>query len=119
MMVLAMLLTGLCPLIKNLWTSTFALWSGGFALAFLGALMPVSQAPIVRPALWPARIFGENPLLAYILVFLAAPLIDAPWFGTPEAPDSLRNVSQAALSEMMDPRAASLLFALFWIVVLF
>ena len=32
MMVLSVLLAGLCPLIKNLWTSTFALFSGGFAL---------------------------------------------------------------------------------------
>ncbi len=44
MMVLSVLLAGLCPLIKNLWTSTFAVWSGGFALALLGALMPVSAA---------------------------------------------------------------------------
>ncbi len=43
--------------------------------------------PVVRPALWPARIFGENPLLAYILVFLAAPLIDAQWLGTPDGTD--------------------------------
>ena len=95
MMVLAMLVAGVCPLIKNLWTSTFALFSGGFALALLGVLMPVSQRPFVRPALWPARIFGENPLLAYILVFLAAPLIDAQWLGTPAAPTTLRNAGQA------------------------
>src|SRR5690349_414381 len=119
MMVAATLFAAWCPIIKNIWTSTFALWSAGFALVALGLLMPVSQVNVVRPALWPARIFGENPLLAYILVFLAAPLIDAPWFGTAEAPDSLRNTSQAALSEMMDPRAASLLFAFVWIVILF
>jgi predicted acyltransferase len=119
MMVLSMLLVGLCPLIKNLWTSTFALWSGGFALALLGVLMPVSQAPIVRPALWPARIFGENPLLAYILVFLAAPLIDAQWLGQPAAPTTLRNAGQAWFSTLVEPRAASLLFALCGITVIF
>ena len=69
-------------------------------------------APVVRPALWPARIFGENPLLAYILVFLAAPLIDAQWLGTPEAPTTLRNAGQAWFSQFVEPRAASLLFAL-------
>lgn len=109
----------ICPLIKNLWTSTFALFSGGFALALLGALMPVSQAPVVRPALWPARNFGENPLLAFILVFLAAPLIDAQWSGTAEAPTTLRNAGQAWFGEFVEPRAASLLFALCGIGVLF
>jgi len=119
MMIVATLLVGVCPIIKNIWTSTFALLSGGFSLVALGLLMPISQMSVVGPALWPARIFGENPLLAYILVFLAAPLIDAQWFGTAEAPTSLRNASQAALSEAMDPRAASLLFALFWIALIF
>jgi predicted acyltransferase len=119
MMLVSALLAGICPLIKNLWTSTFALWSGGFALAALGLLMPVSQAPGVRPALWPARIFGENPLLAYILVFLAAPLIDAQWLGTPEATTTLRNAGQAWFSQFVDPRAASLLFAFCGIGLIF
>jgi predicted acyltransferase len=119
MMLVSPLLTAWCPIIKNLWTSTFALLSGGFALVLLGALMPVSEAPVVRPALWPARIFGENPLLAYILVFLAAPLIDAQWLGTSEAPDTLRNAGQAWFSQFLEPRAASLLFALCGIGVIF
>jgi len=119
MMVAAALLAGWCPIIKNLWTSTFALWSGGFTLAVLGVLMPVSQARVVKPALWPARIFGENPLLAYILVFLAAPLIDAQWLGTGDATTTLRNAGQAWFSEAVDPRAASLLFALCGIGLIF
>jgi predicted acyltransferase len=119
MMVLSMLLTAVCPIIKNLWTSTFALFSGGFALALLGALMPVTQAPVIRPTLWPARIFGENPLLAYILVFLAVPLLDAQWLGTADAPTTLRNAGQAWFSEIVEPRAASLLFALCGIGVIF
>jgi predicted acyltransferase len=81
--------------------------------------MPVSLRPIVRPALWPARIFGENPLLAYILVFLAAPLIDAQWLGTPGAPTTLRNAGQAWFSTLVEPRAASLLFALCGIALIF
>jgi len=119
MMLAAVLLAGWCPIIKNLWTSTFALFSGGFALALLGALMPVTQAPVVRPALWPARIFGENPLLAYILVFLAAPLIDAEWLGTPDASTTLRNAGQAWFSQLVEPRAASVLFAFCGIGVIF
>ena len=119
MMALAMLLAGVCPLIKNLWTSTFALFSSGFALVLLGALIPVSQAPLIGPAFWPARIFGENPLLAYILCFLMAPLIDAPWFGTDSAPQSLRDACQGWFEQFAEPRAASLLFALCGILAIF
>src|SRR4029079_11456710 len=81
LMGMALALQGICPLIKNIWSSTFALFSSGFSLALLGLLMPVSQAPVVGPVFAPARIFGENPLLAYILCFLLAPLIDAAWLG--------------------------------------
>ncbi len=109
----------LCPMIKNLWTSTFALFSAGFALVVLGALMPVTERPGIRPALWPARIFGENPLLAYILVFLMAPVIDASLFGTVDAPVSIRSGGQAWLSGFVDPRLASLAFALACMAVLF
>ena len=104
--------TGVCPIIKNIWTSTFALFSGGFCVALLGLLMPVTQVPGVRQALWPARIFGENPLLAYIIVFLIAPLIDYNWFGDATAPLSLRGFGQAWFEHFVEPRAASLLFGL-------
>lgn len=100
------------PLIKNLWTSSFALFSSGFALLLLGLLMPITQRPGVRRLFWPARIFGENPLLAYILVFLIAPLIDANWWGDPAAPVSLRNAGQAWFDRFATPNAASLSFGL-------
>jgi len=112
MIVTALALQGVCPIIKNIWTSSFALFSGGFCLVLLGVLMPISQLPGVRQALTPTRIFGENPLLAYILSFLAAPLIDANFFGTREAPQSLRGAGQAWFSQFLEPRAASLAFGL-------
>jgi predicted acyltransferase len=103
------------PIIKNIWTSSFALFSGGFALTLLGLLAPVTQAPGIRPALWPSRIFGENPLLAYILAFLIAPLIDARWING----DSLRNTGQAWFEQWVTPNAASLLFGLGGLALLF
>jgi predicted acyltransferase len=116
MMAVALALQGICPLIKNIWTSTFALFSSGFSLALLGLLMPVSQAPGVRALFAPARIFGENPLLAYILCFLLAPLIDYQFIGT--APLSLRAAGQAWFSQFMEPRAASLMCGLCGLFVL-
>jgi predicted acyltransferase len=118
-MVIACAFVGLCPMIKNIWTSTFALFSAGFALVALGLLMPVTERNGIRQALWPTRIFGENPLLAYILVFLMAPLIDANLFGTADAAVSLRSGGQAWLSGFLDPRLASLTFALACMALLF
>jgi predicted acyltransferase len=119
MMGLALALQGICPIIKNIWTSSFALFSSGFSLTLLGLLMPVSQAPVVGPVFAPARIFGENPLLAYILCFLMAPLIDAAWFGGGAQPVSLRAAGQAWFSRFLEPRAASLAFGLCGLAVIF
>jgi predicted acyltransferase len=112
---LAYAMSGPNPIIKNLWTGSFALFSGGFSLALLGLLAPVTQAPGVGPLFWPARIFGENPLLAYIIVFLIAPLIDAPWVGG----DSLRNTGQAWFGQWMGPDWSSLSFGLCGLAFLF
>jgi predicted acyltransferase len=119
LMGLAYAIAGVHPIIKNIWTSSFAIFSGGFALTLLGLLAPVTQAPVVRPALWPARIFGENPLLAYILVFLMAPLIDAAWFGSEAAPVTLRNGGQAWFEQWLSPNLASLMFGLAGLALLF
>jgi predicted acyltransferase len=119
MMAVAYLLQGICPIIKNIWTSTFALFTGGYCLALLGLLMPVTRAPVLDPALTPARIFGENPLLAYIICFLIAPLIDANWFGTADSPLSLRDGGQQWFGQFMEPRAASLAFGLCGIAFIF
>jgi predicted acyltransferase len=119
LMAMAYAMSGINPLIKNIWTGSFALFSGGFALALLGLLAPVSRAPGIAPLFWPARIFGENPLLAYILVFLIAPLIDAEWFGRDAAPVTLRNGAQAWLEQFMSPNWASLSFGLCGLALLF
>ena len=119
LMLLAYLIVPVCPIIKNLWTGSFALFSGGFALVLLGLLAPVTQAPGVRPLFWPARIFGENPLLAYIIVFLMAPLVDAEWFGTDAAPLTLRSGGQAWFEQWMSPNWASLTFGLGGLLLLF
>ena len=112
-------MTGVNPIIKNIWTTSFALFSGGCALLLLGLLAPVTQAPGIAPMFWPARIFGENPLLAYIIVFLMFPLLDGEWWGAAPAPVSLRHGGQHWLEQFMSPNWASLTFGLMNLVLLF
>ena len=119
MMGAALLLQPWCPIIKNIWTSTFALFSAGFSLTLLGLLMPVTRAPGLNGLLQPTRIFGENPLLAYILCFLIAPLIDYSWFGSADAPVSLRAAGQAWFARWLEADAASLAFGISGVLVIF
>jgi predicted acyltransferase len=118
MLLIALLLRGVCPIIKNLWTSTFALFSSGFALVTLGVLMPLSNRNGVRQLLFPTRIFGENPLLAYVLCWLIGPLLDIAWLGN-EVPVSLRIAGQDWFSRFFEPALASLLFGVCSLLVVF
>lgn len=119
MMGLSLALAGVCPLIKNIWTSTFAVFSAGFALALLAALSAVAGRPWIGPLAYPARVFGSNPILAYVLCFAVTPLFDIAWIadGSGKAA-TLRDFGQAQLSRHMSPEAASLVFGLIFLTLL-
>ncbi len=95
------------PLNKNLWTPSYACWSGGLAtLALLAAHLLVDRAG------WPAlgRRFGVNAITAYLGSSLMALLLIASgcWAG----------FFQAAQHVLHEPMLASLacacVFVLFW-----
>ena len=112
MMLLAIALDGVCPIVKNIWTSSFALFSGGFAVALLGGLAALLDRYRPEALLFPARLFGANPLLAYILSFAISPLLDIPWIGRPDGPIPLRRAGQEAFQTLLPPHHASFVFGL-------
>jgi len=111
-------LSGLCPIIKNIWTSTFVLFSGGFSLVLLSVLSLVAARPPLGKALFPLQVYGSNPLLAYLICFLFSPVIDLNWAPKPGFA-SIRTMGQAAYSRFLDPYAASFAFGLTYLVILF
>lgn len=62
---LGALWSAVLPLNKHLWTSSYALFTGGLALAALGACMSAVEG---RPAVWarPFEALGRRALLAYV-----------------------------------------------------
>ena len=120
LMILAVMLNGICPVIKNIWTSTFVLFSGGFTLVLLAILMIVTNYPKAGCFLFPVRVFGANPLLAYLICFLFAPVLDINWIPSAEfGKVSLRGASQIVSKGIIDLSLASFLFSIAYLVVLF
>ncbi|WP_157139032.1 acyltransferase family protein [Asticcacaulis biprosthecium] len=105
------------PIIKHIWTATFALFTIGFSLVSLGALTLLVERWNSAPAFYPAQVYGSNPLLAYMLSFLVAPLIDLVWLKPPAA--SIRAAGQALFAQAFEPRLASLCFALTMVTAIF
>ena len=111
-------LNGVCPIIKNIWTATFVLFSGGFSLVLLALLSLVADRPSLGRVLFPLQVYGANPLLAYLICFLFSPALDINWAQKPGF-TSLRSAGQAALSQILDPYAASFTFGLIYLVLIF
>jgi predicted acyltransferase len=97
------------PLNKQLWTSSFVLWTGGWALAALGA----AHVAIDRrgmPAI--GRRFGVNAIAAYAGAWLMACLIAAlHWHG----PIYARGF--AWMTPLVGPQLPSLAYALAFVAV--
>ncbi|UGQ48793.1 acyltransferase family protein [Massilia endophytica] len=119
LMAAALALDGICPVIKNIYTSTFVLFSSGFSLVLLGAFSLLIGLPKSGTVLFPLQVYGANPLLAYITSFVLAPLLDYNWGHAGGSFASIRSMGQQALSQVSDPYAASLTFGLIYLVLQF
>lgn len=117
LMIAAIALHPVCPVIKNLWTPTFALFTCGFGLAALGLLTALEASPAVTGVLYPAKIFGSNALLAYMLCFLLSPLLDVSMLRHRHL--SFRQATFQFFSHAASPNLASLLAGFVFSGILF
>lgn len=119
LMLAALALSPVCPIIKNIYTATFTLFSAGFSLVLLALFTQLARWQPSRRLLFPLQAYGANPLLAYITSFMVAPLLDAAWTNAAGATTSLRGAGQAALGTVLDPYAASFTFGLAYLSLQF
>ena len=105
------------PFNKALWTSSYALWAGGIAMAALGALHAAAARPGAGRWLRPLQVYGVNALLVFVgsgvLARVVGGLITVT---TADGAVSLKTwFFDNALSSWAEPKVASLLFALLWV----
>lgn len=107
------------PINKSLWTSSYVIYSTGFAcllLAFFVWLIDIKgQEKIVAPLL----VYGTNPLFVYVLSFLFVTV----YLNIPVGNSTLYHWLYAQFTLIAEPTLASFLFAfshvvLFWFVSL-
>lgn len=102
------------PINKNLWTSSYVLFTAGVACLTLGAVVWLVDVRHVTGWTKPLLPFGENPIAAYVGAELSAVLLDS----TIKIRVHTRLVSahalvyDHALASWLEPHAASLAYAL-------
>jgi predicted acyltransferase len=117
-MALGALLDGWIPINKQLWTSSYALFTAGFACVVLAVCIQICSVDAVRRVAAPLAWYGRNALALFLGSSLAATLaihLRLPASGT--GADVVRLVPwkawiYARLCEQLPPRQASLVHAL-------
>jgi predicted acyltransferase len=121
---LGLLWSWIFPINKNLWTSSYVVFTAGFACVALATCIWVVDVHEVRAWAKPFAIYGVNPLVAFVGSGVMARLIDSLIkVGAGDHRISLHQWSYAvAFEPFFAPKFASLLWGLcfvtFWLLLL-
>jgi predicted acyltransferase len=109
------------PINKNLWTSSFVLFTGGFAMLALAACYWIVDVRAWRAWTAPFLVFGMNAILAYALAALVSEVSTDFELGNSHGhPTTLHGwLYERYFVPHASPVNASLAFAAFFIVVIF
>ena len=108
LIVAALALDPLVPIIKKLWTPSFALLSGGSSLLVLVALARLTTPGAAPPWAIPIRVYGANATLAFILITLLDTFMQLPVL----ASGSLHGAAARHLGVLIgDARVASAVYS--------
>lgn len=107
------------PINKYLWTSSYAIYTTGFACLLLAVFVWVIDVKGQKKLVVPLLVYGSNPLFVFILSFLFVTV----YLNTPVGSSSLYFWFYQQYTLFFDPIFASFLFAfshvvLFWFVSL-
>ncbi|MGH7712610.1 MAG: DUF5009 domain-containing protein, partial [Gemmatimonadaceae bacterium] len=124
LMVVGLIWNWAFPINKNLWSSSYVLFTAGMATAALATCIWLTDALALRRWTKPFEVFGVNPLLAFIgsgmMARLIYSVIQVPYHG--ETLPIQRVIYETVFASWLAPRNASLLFAvtfvLFWVALL-
>ncbi len=109
------------PINKNLWTSSYAVFTGGMALLCLAACFWMVEVKGIRRPFIPFLIFGVNPISVFVLSALVARLMILFRIARPDGTEiSLKAyIYETLFASWAGPWRGSLLFALayvaFWL----
>jgi predicted acyltransferase len=107
------------PINKNLWTSSFVVFTAGVALVLLVAIAWVVDAKRWTGWTQPFAVFGTNPITAYVGAELTAILFDSTI--KLRLDGRLRSLHQVVyqrlLAPLMDARVASLVYSLLFVTL--
>ena len=103
------------PYNKNLWSSSFVLFTGGWSAIGLAACLLLIDILRIRKWAQPGVVFGSNPVVAYALSGMLGFL----FYGGMGIPSMSAAWMSAADAMQVPAKLASLLYALFYVCMIY
>lgn len=69
--------TGICPIVKRIWTPSWTLWSGGVCFLFLAGFAWIVEIKGHRKIVFPLVVVGMNSIAAYLIAHLWEDFIES------------------------------------------
>jgi len=117
LMAVGVALNPLIPINKKIWTDSFVLFSAGFSLVFLALLAWAIDMRGWRWGVTPARIFGNNAILAFALATMLNALEPMLRFHLESHATTIRGAIFGLLADWTSPYNASLGYALLFVAL--
>jgi predicted acyltransferase len=112
--------SGVNPIIKKIWTSSFAFFSTGISIVILASIKASISSTFLSNLYYPAKIYGSNALLAFIMAFISLRFFDTPWISVANESFSIRSYGFKLISnDVTNLQFASLLFTSIYLTILF
>jgi predicted acyltransferase len=119
-MIAGRLLHYVFPINKNLWTSTYVIFTAGFAMIVLAACMWIVDAKGWKKWAWPFLVFGSNAIAAFFFATLLSKLSVIYHFHPGGRAITWHGyVYTHFFANLAAPKNASLLFAIFFVLLSF
>jgi heparan-alpha-glucosaminide N-acetyltransferase len=100
---LALHFTGICPIVKRIWTPAWTLFSGGVAFAFLAVFTWLIEVQNWRKWAFPLVVVGMNSIAAYLIAHLLEGMI--------------RKVITTHIGVLQPPYEGVLMMIVFWLIL--
>lgn len=76
---LALGASGICPIVKRIWTPSWTIYSGGWCFLTLAGFYAVTDAIGFKAWAYPLEVIGKNSIAAYLLHWLVDGFVTANW----------------------------------------
>ncbi len=108
------------PINKNLWTSSFVVFTAGAALVVLAACYWLCDVRGQRKLFYPAVVFGVNPIAVYVLSGIMADILGIIPVGAGDQSMNLKDwLFTNAFLSWATPEVASVAYAIIYVLVWF